>query len=224
MPTAILVRHGQASFGSSNYDVLSPVGHQQAELVGTALAERVAPAALVTGSLARQRDTASSLIKSAGFDLVPRVDVRWDEYDHTMMLKVHAGRLGAFRTGVQAAFGSGQAVQLALETALHHWIASGSDASAGLTWRQFQDGAVAALDEALSGPSPVVVVTSGGVIAAVCAHLLALDAGGFVKLNRVGVNTGITTVVRGRSGTSLLSFNEHAHLAGADRKALLTYR
>ena len=43
-----------------------------------------------------------------------------------------------------------------------------------------------------------------------------------MALNRVTVNTGITKVVRGRSGTSLLSFNEHAHLTGVS--GMLTYR
>jgi hypothetical protein len=66
------------------------------------------------------------------------------------------------------------------------------------------------------------VFTSGGVIATVGAALLGLGAEGFVALNRVTVNTGITKVVRGRSGTSLLSFNEHAHLTGVP--GMLTYR
>ena len=33
MPSVLLVRHGQASFGSDDYDVLSEVGHRQAEVV-----------------------------------------------------------------------------------------------------------------------------------------------------------------------------------------------
>ena len=67
-----------------------------------------------------------------------------------------------------------------------------------------------------------VVVTSGGVIAAVCADLLRVGAEGFVALNRVVVNTGVTKLVSGRSGTSLLSFNDHAHLDAVPD--LLTYR
>ncbi|MEC8667907.1 MAG: histidine phosphatase family protein, partial [Pseudomonadota bacterium] len=34
MPTLYLIRHGQASFGADDYDVLSPIGHEQARALG----------------------------------------------------------------------------------------------------------------------------------------------------------------------------------------------
>jgi hypothetical protein len=37
----------------------------------------------------------------------------------------------------------------------------------------------------------------------------------------VTVNAGVTKVVRGRSGTTLVSFNEHGHL---EADGLVTYR
>jgi hypothetical protein len=61
------------------------------------------------------------------------------------------------------------------------------------------------------------------VVAAVGVALLRVPAGAFVALNRVSVNAGISKVVTGRSGTSLVSFNEHAHLERG-RAGLLTYR
>jgi broad specificity phosphatase PhoE len=36
----LLVRHGQASFGGADYDVLSPSGERQARRLGAALAAR----------------------------------------------------------------------------------------------------------------------------------------------------------------------------------------
>ena len=44
-----------------------------------------------------------------------------------------------------------------------------------------------------------------------------------VALNRVVVNASVTTLVVGGSGTSLLTFNDHAHFTG-DGRRLLTYR
>jgi broad specificity phosphatase PhoE len=38
MPTVLLVHHGQASFGASDYDVLSDLGRRQAEIVAASLA------------------------------------------------------------------------------------------------------------------------------------------------------------------------------------------
>ena len=40
MGTLYLVRHGQASFGADNYDVLSELGHRQALRLGQYLRER----------------------------------------------------------------------------------------------------------------------------------------------------------------------------------------
>ena len=42
-------------------------------------------------------------------------------------------------------------------------------------------------------------------------------------LSRVSVNTSITTLAVSRTATSLIAFNDHAHLIGTDR-SLLTYR
>jgi broad specificity phosphatase PhoE len=68
---------------------------------------------------------------------------------------------------------------------------------------------------------PGVVFTSGGVIAAVAAALLEVPDEALVALNRVAVNGAVTKVVGGRRGTTLLSFNEHAH---QDAGGLVTFR
>ncbi|MFI7585683.1 histidine phosphatase family protein [Spongisporangium articulatum] len=221
MPALLLVRHGQASFGSANYDVLSENGHRQAALVGAALRDRVNPEVVVAGSLQRQQKTAAELVSAAGFEVRSVRHGGWDEYDHAELLRGAAGRFGALKTGVAAAMGNSAGVQAALDAALRAWSTSDERWSKGLSFKEFQQGALDALDEALAG-DPALVVTSGGVIAAIAAHLLGAGPETFVALNRVSVNTGITTVVRGRSGTSLLTFNEHAHLAG--HPDLLTYR
>jgi hypothetical protein len=67
------------------------------------------------------------------------------------------------------------------------------------------------------------VFTSGGVLAAVCVSLLALPESSFITFNRVTVNTGVTKVIHGRRGSTLVSFNDHGHLERADR-SLVTYR
>ena len=44
-----------------------------------------------------------------------------------------------------------------------------------------------------------------------------------VALNRASVNVGVTSVLAGSSGLSLLAFNDHAFVTG-DRRHLLSYR
>jgi hypothetical protein len=56
------------------------------------------------------------------------------------------------------------------------------------------------------------VVTSGGAIAAIATALLDVADDVFVTFNRLGVNTGMSRVAVGRRGTTLVAFNEHAHL------------
>lgn len=56
-----LIRHGQASFGADDYDVLSPIGIRQAEVLGAHLAQLgVRIDRSVSGDLRRQQHTANS--------------------------------------------------------------------------------------------------------------------------------------------------------------------
>ncbi|GAA1564547.1 hypothetical protein GCM10009789_17500 [Kribbella sancticallisti] len=63
--------------------------------------------------------------------------------------------------------------------------------------------------------------TSGGPITAVVGRLLSGGDDLWLRLNPVTVNTAITKLVSGRSGLTLISFNEHGHLDGSE---LLSYR
>ena len=57
MGTLALVRHGQASFGASEYDRLSDRGAEQARALGVRWTADP-PAAVYTGPMRRQQDTA----------------------------------------------------------------------------------------------------------------------------------------------------------------------
>ncbi|MGY2067886.1 histidine phosphatase family protein [Blastococcus sp. SYSU DS0619] len=217
MPLICLVRHGQASFGADDYDVLSDLGREQAGCVGEELRRReLRDPLVVSGTLRRQQDTAALLAGAAGWPVGADADPRFDEYDHLDLLKRYPGEGGP-------GDGSGsREVQRLLDGALRSWIAAG-DADG---WPAFSTGAVAAVDDLAAGlPSgrDAVVVSSGGVIAAVVAALLGAPADGVVALNRAAVNVGVTSVLAGSSGLSLLAFNDHAHVTGS-RRHLLSYR
>lgn len=215
MPVVLLVRHGQASFGADDYDVLSDTGREQSAVVGDELARRgLRSPVVVCGSLRRQRDTAEIAVTQADLDTAAVEDARWDEYDHLDLLKRYTAAEGAHD-------GTSKGVQVLLDEALAAWV---DDVEGG--WPDFSGGASDALAD-LAGGLPrgrdAVVVTSGGVIAAICGALLGLGAPGVVALNRVTANGAITKVVVGSGGTSLVSFNDHAHFEG-DARRLLTYR
>ncbi len=83
MGVVLLVRHGQASFGADDYDVLSETGVEQSRVLGRALAAQgLAPTAVVHGAMRRQRDTATSMVDGAGWSVTPELDEGWNEFDH----------------------------------------------------------------------------------------------------------------------------------------------
>ena len=64
MGSIFLIRHGQASFGADDYDVLSPVGVRQAEVLGEHLEQLgIAFDRCVSGSLRRQQHTANAALQ-----------------------------------------------------------------------------------------------------------------------------------------------------------------
>jgi broad specificity phosphatase PhoE len=208
MGQVLLVRHGQASFGSDDYDVLSDLGERQAAVLGRSLATRgTDPSAVLHGQMVRQRRTAEVLADAAGWTLPLECDADWDEMDHLEVLS----RLPQQDMDFQAWF----------EAATDRWITGAADDYAE-SFATFTGRVEAALRRAADRDGTVVVVTSGGPVSWVVAQLLGADTGTYRRLAAVVVNTGVTKLVTGRRGLTLVSFNEHAHLEA--EPALLTYR
>ncbi|GHJ60617.1 fructose 2,6-bisphosphatase [Nocardioides sp. OK12] len=225
MGVVLLVRHGQASFGADDYDVLSPTGWEQGRTLGRWLRERgVAPTGVVRGSMRRHRETLEALVEGAGWSepAAHDEDGRWDEFDHLAVV-------GAYPDLPEGELDR-PAFQRVFELATHRWSTGEHDGDYAETYTGFRGRTRAALgavvEQAGSGRS-VVVVTSGGVVAALGAALLLGDdadpatyAATWQRLNTVCANTSVTRVVVGRGGPRLLTFNEHEHLAPDQ----LTYR
>lgn len=204
MPTIYLLRHGQASFGTDDYDVLSDLGVHQARVAGAELDRRALRAPLVvSGTLQRQRDTAELAAAQFGRELYAS-DPRWNEFDAHALVEAHLDRPGATAGMTSAEF------QEILDVAKRDWMAV-----PGEGWHAFADGAHAALTElaaAVPRGSDAVVATSAGVIAAVVTRVLDAPATTAIALNRVMVNASLTVVTASPRRLSLLVFNDHAHL------------
>lgn len=229
MAVVHLIRHGQASFGAAEYDELSELGRAQSRTLGAALARRrVRIDRALAGSLRRQRDTATLCLAAAGLGGRPEdvgIDDRFNEYDHLSLVEYHRQRDGTL-PDVDVNAGSPRAFQVRLDAALNQWIQGAETPPGTPTWAAFSDRVWGGLHEVLAelgrGGSAA-VFTSGGVITAICARLLGLTPAGCVAIHRVVVNAGVTKVIRGRGGTALISFNDHAHFDG-DAADQLTYR
>jgi broad specificity phosphatase PhoE len=222
MGVVLLVRHGQASFGADDYDVLSETGWAQGRLLGAWLAERdVTPTAIVHGDMRRQRDTGLAMIEGAGWDVEVDVDPGWDEFDHVGMVAAYpdlpSGDLDR------------KAFQQVFERATARWTGGEHDDDFPESYAAFGARVRAALDRATAAAGPggtVVVVSSGGPIAVASAALVDPEADPpsvarlWQRFNTVIVNSSVSRVVVGSTGARLLTFNEHPHLE-ADH---LTYR
>ncbi|MEU8223408.1 histidine phosphatase family protein [Kribbella sp. NPDC048915] len=217
MPTLYLIRHAQASFGARDYDRLSALGERQATRLKETFAE-VKPALVVSGSMRRHQQTAAL----AGFP--PEVDRGFDEFDHQEVIvrykpayRRHAVMVADLtRTGHPK-----RAFQEMFTAATQRWIDGGDGYTE--TFHAFcerSEEAVRRTADRLGKGEAALVFTSGGPIAAVVSRLLTGGDDLWAKLNPVTINTAITKVVSGRSGLTVVSYNEHVHL-GAD---LLTYR
>lgn len=227
MGQLILVRHGQASFGSDDYDVLSPTGWTQGRALGTWLSDTdVVPTAIVTGSMRRHRETAEAMIETSGWaGPAVQVDAGWNEFDH---LGVIAGYRGDAPVDLDR-----RAFQALFEEATSAWTA-GETGDEGETFAAFVARVRTSMSAAVAlagAGSTVVVVSSGGAIAVACADLVDPDAATsadgmartarlWSRFNTVAVNAAMTRVVVGSTGARMLTFNEHAHVSGE----LLTYR
>ncbi len=153
MPTVLLVRHGQASFGAADYDVLSDLGRRQAEIVAASLAERgYRPARLVGGTLRRQRETAAAFDALGAPEL--EVDARWDEYDLDEVFTHHGGSALRLDSGGGGETTTNRGFQAALEPALAEWIEHAERSPAAQTWPQFAGAGSGALTRPRGEPRP----------------------------------------------------------------------
>ena len=214
MPAIYLLRHGQASFGADDYDVLSDLGVHQARVAGAELDRRALRAPLVvSGTLQRQRDTAE--LAGGQFGCEPYAsDARWNEFDAHALVDARLGGPGASAGLKSAQF------QEVLDEAKREWMAV-----PGEGWHAFADAAYSALTElvaAVPRGSDAVVATSAGVIAAVVTRVLGAPAETAIALNRVMINASLTLIVASPRRVSLVAFNDHAHLL--DEPGLVTYR
>lgn len=213
MGALFLVRHGQASFGSDDYDNLSELGHRQTAALGSAWeAGRTSITHALAGSMKRHAQSAISAIDASGLgeeDADPGlpgydVDPGWNEYDHMSIATAHDPHATTRDT---------KAFQVLLNQAITAWRDGIGEyhESYGTFKTRVLDSFDSSLKFAGKGQNAV-VFTSGGPIAMVVSHLLTGDDSLFQRLNDVVINASVTTVIVGSTGSRLLTFNEHTHL------------
>jgi broad specificity phosphatase PhoE len=239
MGTLALVRHGQASFFADNYDQLSPLGEQQARLLGEYWVRRgVRFDEVYTGPRVRQIETAAlvgEVFQRAGLDWPePQLMPELDEHQVDRMIKQtlrqiieefpHIGELLANYKAATEPRDKHRTFQLMFEPIVGLWVEGRIGAEGVESWREFNDRVRRGFKQIISGDQRgrrIAAFSSVGAItvclqaALGCNDSKALDLGWRVR------NASVTDFVFSGQRVTLEGFNAVPHLEDA---SLWTYR
>lgn len=215
MGDLLVIRHGQASFGADDYDVLSDLGARQSAAAGAALREAGwVPDRLITGTLTRQKDT----LRHMGFDQAPEEHAGFNEYDFQDLLNAR------FKGDVpDLVKGDRKTHFRALRETIFDWQDGGCE-GASESWEDFATRVAAARDFATDTTAErVLVVSSGGPIGQLVATALDAPPRMMMTLNLQIKNSSFTRFVFSGTRFFLHEFNATPHLMSRDAADMLTY-
>lgn len=232
-----LVRHGQASFGQTHYDQLSPLGYEQARRLGAWFRRcGLQFHQVVAGNMQRHLQTAEACL-----EMVPgerhhadawQIDAGFNEYNHHDVLVKHWPSFedaAEVRRFLAETPDGKRAFQSIFQDAMARWMGGAHDADYREAWPDFRARCVAALTRLAAAAPPsqdIVVFTSGGTIATLCQQVLGLPDERTAALNWSLVNCAVTKLFYQPDRLVLSYLNNYAHLeaAGDDDARMITYR
>lgn len=237
MPTGelLIIRHGQASFGTENYDRLSERGIEQARKLATWLCAHYPDGfpAVARGAMERHRQTLEAIEQAyavRGVTLpAPGLLTELNEFDHGAVMQAfartqpeHEATIAYARDGARDL----RSVYLFLRAGLMHWASGALEPHLDEGWHGFSERVVsggARLAQIAHEGTPVLVVTSGGVMAQLARQALALEGPAAIELNLTIRNSAISEFRLTPEGLKLASWNTLPHLAAAGDRELWTY-
>jgi broad specificity phosphatase PhoE len=237
MSEIYLIRHAQASFGSDNYDRLSPLGVRQADLLARFLSRhKVQFDAVYSGALQRQIDTARPIHASRNGGRPPGSALAtlpaFNEYDSLALVKARfrredvkeeakARRLADLRNNMRA-------FQAFFSEIVDQWMTGVFNDEAGVEpWEGFCQrvlGGLAHLRRQEGRGRRLAVVTSGGPIAVMVQKALGLSNQMTAAISWEIYNASITCLKYSRDRLSLTVFNNTTHFLIEGDGSLLTHR
>ena len=236
MSKLFFFRHGQASLGADNYDVLSDKGILQAQLLGEhLLSEKISFDKIFVGPLERQKDTFKAVQEcyaTQGIQLPTPVVVNGlKEHNgiETMktalpdLIKTDPYLIALNKSSLDDPKKSMRNTMLGFQYFLGEWAEGNISVKGMPTWKQFREevkeGLAQVLDATEKGET-IGVFSSGGTISAITAECLGLTTEKAVaELNFSIRNTSFSTFLYSNKKFNLVSFNELPHL----KKEMITF-
>lgn len=229
-----MIRHGQASFGSVNYDRLSETGRLQSRLLAEhLLALGFAPDALYTGSMERQKGTAEAtvaLFREQGIALPEQeIDEAFNEYSSRRIILAYVEQSGdpSLKEDLGRIREDRKAFQRIFEGILMAWM-TGTFRSPGIaTWEEFRERVLEGLGRVIARNGrgrTIAVFTSGGPISAALQEAMGLTNERTLQTAWQIANGSVTKFLYNGERITLAAFNGTEHLALKRDPSLITYR
>lgn len=215
----LFIRHAQASFGTDDYDRLSPLGWAQAGHLGVWLAGQPHGFACVrVGAMRRHRETFEAIRRAfveADQPLPPpEEDTNLNEFDHGAVIHAYLAERADPEMRARASSHDPTVIGPMLHAAISAW-AHDELAAVPEPWPAFGRRVVAAATAAAkeANDGPVLVVSSGGVIARLAQQSLEIPATRAVDLTLAIRNASINEFSASLDQIRFGSFNTLPHLA-----------
>jgi len=214
MGTLYLVRHGQASFGTDDYDRLSELGARQCERLGEWFRGKdISFDGVITGTLKRHTQSHQALARGLQAEHAALAMPGLNEYDSEAVVRaIHPQPLPRARSADEVR----QHFRL-LREGLIAWMEGRTQPAGMPRFADFEAGVVAALDHVRTRHNGhVLIVSSGGPISTAVAHVLGAPPQAMVELNLRMRNSAVTEFAFTPKRHALVTFNTLPHLEGSE--------
>ena len=227
MAELFLVRHGQASLDSDDYDRLTETGARQSRWLGEYYAERgLAFDAVFTGSQRRHAESLECLAERLPELPRARVLPGLDEYDFGALIQATTGAPSLREAVAAHPGGRGRSVYALLRNALETWASGRLDRAVPESWAEFGErvaGALAELGTEAGRGRRVLAVCSGGPIARLLGVALDLADRTTIGLNLQMNNSAFAHLYHDGEAFQLAAFNSQPHLDRPGRRDSITH-
>jgi len=241
MSKITLIRHGQASFGAENYDLLSDIGRQQAAAVGEYFSKNhIQFDSIIHGQMSRQTETAQIVATTCGFTGPLILDNGANEFDSDRLLQHYLPILASHSKENKRIidsktkwFADGKTFETIFRKLIELWQ---TDSNCPFeSWDDFKRRVLASLNGIRlerGANKKIALVTSGGFIGVTLQTIFGFDNRRFMDTNLTINNASISEIKitdlseeqnpHQHLNATLLGFNNISPLLIKNHKPLIT--
>ncbi|MFT2091530.1 histidine phosphatase family protein [Paraglaciecola sp. 2405UD69-4] len=219
-----IVRHGQASFGAENYDKLSALGQRQAEWLGEYFQRKnITFSHAFRGDMVRHKETMQGICSKLSSLPKETLELGFNEFDFQNIVEAY---LSIYPNEALAEDAQPALFYRLLKQSMLSWSKDllPKDRLTE-TWQEFRARVQNALDRVCQSPAkqPILIVSSGGVIAMLLSLILELKSHLVMELNMQVKNTSFSHFYFNKNGVRLASFNNIPHLENLNKPDIITF-